>query len=934
MRISIVIFFIVLPSVILAQTGNYFLSHYSPGKEHFDNICFDITQDARGVMYFATKGGILEFDGRNWDVLKGQSAVYTLQVNASGEIFWGGAKGFGKVGIDKHGFQQLELLTDSTIFDVFQSLSVKNYIYFLSENAIYIYDTAARKTTSIKSTDISGPFTRMFELFGAVYVNTSQQGIFKVEKNSLTHSKLGISTEVIFFSRIDNAYVLGTSDNKIFVCNEDLQPREIQLEDQAYANASVIISGSWMNRQLLALGTLRGGVIFINPLTGKTQEIINYSTGLPDNEVFALRQDRNQNIWIAHDYGFTRVSPYNMPFRSFSHYPGLHGNVLCAYSYKGSVYAGTSLGLFKLQKEDVYDELIYYVDVEIKEPKKVAAVVQENKKPEEIKTEPKPQTESKKKGIFNFLKKNRNKNKEQQSVTAKDTPTAEEKPTEKIPEVSLPTPPRFKRVKHTEKVLRASQYVYKKVNGIDAKINNIIEINGKLVASGLGGIFEVQSLESKVILDQPVRCIYASKYKNILFASTYNDEVRTIFSDSKGWKQSNPLNDIDDQINYIFEGKEKELWLCGLNKIYRLEITEAQIELKQAIALPNREMETTLGVSWNDEVLFANGEGFFKYDRSASNILKVDSLPSPSQYFVHDLNILYHNQHGWNSAGKTGGQTNLQLLNLFNDLRFLSSDKEADNLWLISGGNELYKFFGDKITIDEVAFPLFLKTITNENIKTATSSHIKISEDKSAVNFEIVQPDFLTPEAIEFRYQLKGMNDQWSDWSNNNNNISFPYLPPGEYTLLVQSKNIFGKKSELKPMTFEVLPPYWKRSWFYAMEFAFLASLVLLSFKLNARYRIVSRVLSLLTIILLIQFVQTVINATIRFNEDSPVIDFIIQVFIALLILPVEGYLRNLMFKSLDASSKFYQFISPQSALDKLKDRHEKFEPSDEEITS
>jgi hypothetical protein len=133
-------------------------------------------------------------------------------------------------------------------------------------------------------------------------------------------------------------------------------------------------------------------------------------------------------------------------------------------------------------------------------------------------------------------------------------------------------------------------------------------------------------------------------------------------------------------------------------------------------------------------------------------------------------------------------------------------------------------------------------------------------------------------------------------------------------------------------MTFEVLPPYWKRSWFYAMEFAILASLVLLSFKLNTRYRIVSRILSLLTIILLIEFVQTMINATIPFNKESPVVDFIIQVFIALLILPVEGYLRNLMFRSLDASSKFYKFVSPGTPAKAAIDNGiEEFHPSDKE---
>jgi hypothetical protein len=137
-------------------------------------------------------------------------------------------------------------------------------------------------------------------------------------------------------------------------------------------------------------------------------------------------------------------------------------------------------------------------------------------------------------------------------------------------------------------------------------------------------------------------------------------------------------------------------------------------------------------------------------------------------------------------------------------------------------------------------------------------------------------------------------------------------LPPGEYVLNVQSRNIFGKVTDLEPMNFEVLPPYWRRSWFYAMEFAFLATLVLLSVRLNERYRLVSRILSLLTIILLIQFIQTLIDSVINFKE-SPVIDFIIQVIVAFLILPVEGFLHDLMSKSLDGSSKLYQMIAPRN---------------------
>ena len=158
------------------------------------------------------------------------------------------------------------------------------------------------------------------------------------------------------------------------------------------------------------------------------------------------------------------------------------------------------------------------------------------------------------------------------------------------------------------------------------------------------------------------------------------------------------------------------------------------------------------------------------------------------------------------------------------------------------------------------------------------------------------------------------MNQDWSEWSSANNKIIFPYLPPGDYSLQVQAKNIFGKISVLDPLPFEVIPPYWKQSWFYALEFIVFASLVILSFRLSTRYRIISRLLSLLTIILLIEFIQTAIGASIV-TDDSPVVEFFIQVVVALLILPVEGFLRKLMLRSLDSSGKFYHLISPDTPI-------------------
>jgi len=888
---------------VSAQNGSYFLSHHSPSQENFDNVCFDIAQDKNGVMYFAMKAGVLEFDGREWELIPGAGAVYALHKNESGEIFWAGAKGFGKIGLDRKGFKEIQYLSDSLVTNVYQTLSIGQQVYFLSENKVFLYRGGKSKAEVIISGNAQNMFTGMFELFGIVYVQTERNTTFKVEDNKLVYVNLNFSGNVLFYSRLEDAYLLGTSDNRVYTCRKDLVVRQVPIEDQPYADANVVVSGTWVNKQLLALGTLRGGVMLINPITGKRDQIIDYSTGLPDNEVFSIMADASQNIWIAHEYGFTQISP-SLPFRSFSHYAGLKGNMLCVYSHSGSVYVGTSLGLFKLDKDEVYDEIVSYVDVEI-HPRNASNVGQSGQPSGTQKPQPQEETPSKRRKFFDFLKRGRDKN-------VADANTASSSDDNRSQNALKATEPdgNIRREKRVDRVLRSSQYIYKKVEGIDAKITHLVEVDGRLIAAGLEGLFQVDGLQAKPIMRVPTRYVYASTKLNTLVASTYNDEIWSLKYTDDAWVQVNLINGLGDQIDFMFEGAENEWWLCGLDRIYQLQLKDGAIDRLETVPLKNPNFERTVGLYYNGNTVFVNSDGFYRFDRAGSSLVKIDTLEKPFQYFPVNGHILYRDHHRWNVFGTSESRNNLQLLNLFQNVRFVTTDAKPQNLWIIRGSNELLNFNGENIPLIQSKFPIFLKSMENNSVKIADFSHIQIDQLSSAVTFEVVQPDFINPKSIEFRYFLEGMHQKWSEWSSANNKINFPYLPPGEYNLRVEARNIFGKISELTPLPFEVAPPYWRQPLFYAMEFLVFASLVVLSFRLSTRYRLISRFLSLITIILLMEFIQTVIGSSI-ISDDTPVVQFLIQFVVAILILPVEGFLRNLMLRSLDSTSKFYNLISP-----------------------
>jgi hypothetical protein len=688
MRLFILTCLVFAYSFSKGQSGHYFLSHFTTGQKQSNAVCFDMLQDDNSLIYLATQRGLTQFDGREWVDIGGKGSIYSIQKHSDGLIYWAGLEGYGYLGKDENGILQLVTLSKKETRNVLQVLSANDKIIFITDNNIIVH--AGYKDVSpqtIPSNNITGTFLNAFELFGMAFVNTEYGGVQKISQGKLIKPTLNFPAyeEIVFSTPLQNLYLIGTSENKVFFCGENLKMHELPLEDAEYIEASVVINGRWVNKNLFALSTLRGGIIFVNAATGQTQEIINYATGLPDNEVSALMSDKNQCIWVAHEYGYTRISPY-VPLRSFSHYPGLQGNLLCAVTFQNEVYAGTSLGLFKLEQQEVYDEITYYIDVPIENEKKELQkpnVKQEAKQAEQVQlanTKPLPETTAeKKKGIFSFLKRKRTENIQENPVSTSSSEATAASKQEEAPladestATSGVTPAKqYKRVKRTERVLRASSYVYKKVQGVNAKITQLVAFNSKLIAAGLGGAFEVQGLSAKTILDEPTRFAYASKRNNILFLSTYNDEVISLRAEKSGWAPLTLLDDIDDRINYIFEGNGNDLWLCAVDNIYKLEVEKDFIHNLKVFPIKNTNYEEFAGIDWNNEIILAKGDGFQRYDHKKDQFVTIDSLSkNVLNYFADGNNIWYRDAHTWGALGKIAGKSNLKLLNLFRNLRFI-----------------------------------------------------------------------------------------------------------------------------------------------------------------------------------------------------------------------------------------------------------------------
>ncbi len=101
------------------------------------------------------------------------------------------------------------------------------------------------------------------------------------------------------------------------------------------------------------------------------------------------------------------------------------------------------------------------------------------------------------------------------------------------------------------------------------------------------------------------------------------------------------------------------------------------------------------------------------------------------------------------------------------------------------------------------------------------------SLDFSALNFD-------NTAAIHYRYRLIGLSDEWASVSGGTNLTLFA-LPPGEFTLQLQSENInTHAQGKIFQLGITITPPFWKTWWFISLCEVLVAAAIYLFY----RYRL------------------------------------------------------------------------------------------------
>ena len=868
------ILMICLFQIVQAQKGDFLLSHYSLDVDGLDNLNFELKVNEDGQLCIANRSGVLLYEGNNWDFKPTPSAAMSIDFDSVGHIFVGCAGDFGKFGYLNGHYQFISLnpnKTDESLY--FKTIVRDTLAFFISESNFIRYHLGQHKSFISYLEDPDEYFTYLFEVDGEIMVQTNKK-IYRYFEDKLLEDfdwELPENAQFLFFDKhpTRDQYVAGTMDNKVYIYRNK-KFYECKMSKFLTANESFVNNGVWVDDDHFALSTLEDGIILYSNRYSKIVDVINHDKGLPDNEIYTIGRDHEGGLWISHEFGLSRLE-IGVPFRSFTNYHGLEGNLKDIYWFSGQLYVSTSKGVFYLEKSLNYKTTVYYVPIK-------GGTASPTTASEENKRQKAQRSRGKKKG----------------------------------PTSGGNTSTKTKYERKVKKQLISSGYEFIKVPGIEAKCEKFIRYKKKLLVASSNGLYEIKKEYNKklkewehlteLVVHEPIRFTFIENHEDRLVIANHYNEIKLYKHEDDIWVQEDQIDFHGEMVLSALHQHNGITWFATPSHLYRYDSLSSTYHDFKEYKYHNQFMDEVRITAIDNQLYLINSIGYFYLDGAKDTILEdttlMKAIGQPVKHLQeHGGKVWVNNGEAWYQINRNKSVLKREIFGLFPDMSFITNYR--DNIWLIDNSHELLKYYpteDDSLVWRNHMY--FREARSNKGDFNVNIQGPKSFEhDENSFYFELARPDYRGLLQIEYQYKLSGLNNDWTQWSTNNQ-ITFNYLPPAHYKLDIRSRDHFGQIQQLDTVDFTINPPYWQTLWFYGLQIFFMTALVFGSVMMNRqaqqKYVIITEGLTILTIVMVIEFLQTVAGGTLGI-ESTPVIDFLIDVFIALCVFPLEQFLKKLM---------------------------------------
>ncbi len=866
MQLPVVLLFLLLHFTGYGQSGNPYITNYNLSEATIDNQVWAIAQNGEGIMLFANRRGVLTYDGSEWNYIATDGFPYAIvEEPQTGLILIGCDESFGYLEKDLVGSYHYHSMSDSLsdVGEISQIELTPEHMYFYSSQSITRIAINDHSDVHQWRHNVSEPFTGLINYKGKLYVNVTKLGLHELTDNLLKPISNGdvlATSEVLFNIPFNIGQTLvGTSNNTLFLFNGTAFT-PYALKDSTYLQESVLSGGISLNDDEFAIATLTGGCMLVNKFTGKTTYTVNYQTGLPDDEIYAMGIDVNRGLWVSHEFGISRIA-HTLPVKSFNSYPGLEGNLIAVMDFDSTVYVSTSEGVFYLQKTENFEEIKVLIKnkpvpeeetiipeeetIPVEEESTTAVPVKSKKEQRKEKRQQRKEERKRKKEEKRRDKQNKDEPKEEAPIVETPPEVTDSSTTISVPESVVAVAPVAEYAYKKIYALQSISHVFKKVEGLDEKCRQLVKYNNRLLVAANTGLYEIQNHEATPIKKGRYINYIAQQHETSRFFIGAADGVFSVVFNGTSWDTEEYFDDFGENIYSIAEEEPQRLWLGGENVAYLIQLDRQAHPITITPYYFDNDFSERILVRRIFELpFFFLSSGIYSYDSNNDSIQYNENananFPINSKYIFSQEEITWvFDGREWTSMTNTAQSHafNEKYLELIDDVQHIYVD-EWKNVWVI-GNNTLHKIEQRDIVDREEAFSVFIKEIASGDTTFTREELLTLHYDNNSLEFRIMAPYYIKSDGTEYQYLLEGLSQSnWSKWSSNST-ISFPFLPPGNYQLHVRAKNILGQVTEDEVIAFNIEAPFWKSRWIYLLYA--LGGIVLLYLVIKVRERNLQR---------------------------------------------------------------------------------------------
>lgn len=388
------------------------------------------------------------------------------------------------------------------------------------------------------------------------------------------------------------------------------------------------------------------------------------------------------------------------------------------------------------------------------------------------------------------------------------------------------------------------------ITGLEGQAWSLQQFENKLICSHDKGIFVIDDQGYKKLpgAEGIWKVIPIEGKPHQYLGCSYHGLYLITFSREKGFEIQHKLDGFIESSRDIVQGSESGVfWIChGYKGVFRIKIDDA---FKRVVSLEHFRDQNGLPspfninvAKWNDEIVFTTNEGIYKYNEASNQFVEHKIL---TDLFGKELNVrklLQFKEKTWfahdNEVGyffsdskepKLEKDLFLQLKGTFNPSMECIVPLSSQNI-LIGTNTGLYAFNLNynagatkaQTIITSVAFDHH----DNDGftfLNVSPTAVEKLPYKSSTVRFSFAAPAFQNKTNVQFSYQLKGVDNGWSPWTEISSK-EYSLIRPGSYVFRVRSRSLLGEKGTETSYSFQILPAWYQSTWAVILYFIFGAS--------------------------------------------------------------------------------------------------------------